>query len=135
MSQQQEIAKIRQDRDAQFAHNTALLARIAELEEDGDFHNRYLARLSKLLNNSPDGHITFNLTERVQALLVAIQQAWTAARAFQPCDLDGRPSSHTDYLQCPTCAKYNHQAHDADCPLGQVVAALAAVVAPFREPR
>jgi hypothetical protein len=71
-----QLATAVQERDAQFAHNTSLLARIKDLEEDSAFSDNYLEKLSKLLNDSPPGHIQFNLVERVQELqahLAALQ--------------------------------------------------------------
>lgn len=81
-----EIKRLTQERDAQFAHNSTLLERIEELQADNDFHNEYLVAIQKELGepHPPEGHIVFNIVERVRALRA------NAGDNRQPADDAGR---------------------------------------------
>lgn len=66
-----QLMKARQDRDAQFAHNTALLVTITELEEDNVMYGGFLGTLQGLLDGTDStGVIRWNyITDRIRALL------------------------------------------------------------------
>lgn len=64
------IRQLRQERDAQFAHNTELVDRLDELQRDNDMCTTYLARIEGIVNGSAStGFINWNLHDRIAALV------------------------------------------------------------------
>jgi len=63
-------AKLEQQLDAQFAHNTVMREEIERLREDTDFAHGYLGRIEGIVNGTGSrGHIKWDLAERIQALV------------------------------------------------------------------
>lgn len=64
------LREVKQDRDAQYAHNTALIERITELEQDNEMYGDVLARLTGRLNGTGSADtINWNLIEQTTQIL------------------------------------------------------------------
>jgi hypothetical protein len=66
---------LQQERDAQFAHNSSLLERIKDLDEDNECSTGQLARIQGILDGTgSDGHIKGNIEQLAKDLTRERQQ-------------------------------------------------------------
>lgn len=98
-----EVARLTQERDAQFAHNTALQARLDDAIRDNDMVNDYLARIEGIVNGTGGtGHIQWNLYERIEKL-VGAESALTGADPHAPDSGTGDVTGLKEPRRCMTC--------------------------------
>lgn len=70
-----ELARARQDRDAQFAHNTSMYERLQELERDNEYVNGRLATLQGIIDGTGStGSISGTLEQQARDLAKKVRE-------------------------------------------------------------